>query len=106
MRQGFEWFVAWRYLRSRGRRASVVPLVLGVFMALTAAGFFWLGSVEGARPSFKYTGAPDWRRVHVIVAALAAYVGAAMTVFGVVRHAHKTDVHGHARQFRLSLAEH
>jgi lipoprotein-releasing system permease protein len=104
VRSGFEWFVAWRYLRSRGRRASVVPLMVGVFMMLTAAGFFWLGAVEGARPSYKYTGAADWRRVHVIAVALAAYVGAAMTAFGALRHAHKTDVHGKPRLYRLSWA--
>jgi lipoprotein-releasing system permease protein len=102
VRSGFEWFVAWRYLRSRGRRASVVPLVVGVFMILTAFGFFWLGGAEGARPTFKYTGAADWRRVHVIAATLAAYVGVALTVFGAIRHAHKTDVHGKPRRYRLS----
>ena len=81
VRSGFEWFVAWRYLRSRGRRASVVPLMVGVFMMLSAAGFFWLGGAEALRPSFKYTGQPDWRRVHVILATLAAFVGAAMAAF-------------------------
>jgi len=104
VRSGFEWFVAWRYLRTRGRRASIVPLMVGVFMALSAAGFFWLGLKEGARPSFKYTGAPDWRRVHVLVATLGAYVGSAFLLFGLLRHTHKTDVHGLPRAYRLSWA--
>jgi lipoprotein-releasing system permease protein len=104
LRSGFEWFVAWRYLRTRGRRSTILPLTVGVFMAIAAAGFFWLGVKEGARPSFKYTGAPDWRRIHVLVTALAAYVGAAFMLFGLVRHSHKTDVHGQPRPYRLSWA--
>ena len=35
MQTGFEWFVAWRYLRERGRRSGYLQLAVGALLLFT-----------------------------------------------------------------------
>lgn len=83
MRVGFEWFVAWRYLRERGRRASAVPLGVGLVFALLAMVLFYLGVVTKApHPADVAAGQVNWKQIYEGGGLGALVLGVLISVFG------------------------
>jgi lipoprotein-releasing system permease protein len=46
-RRSFEWFIAWRYLREEGRRRTWATLVVGLVLAVVAAGLYIASRLYG-----------------------------------------------------------
>jgi lipoprotein-releasing system permease protein len=79
---GFEWFVAWRYLRTRRDQASIAPLVVGLAVLVWAATFIWLGQQEQPLPQFRFSVEPDWRRLALWTGVQTAFIGSFLALFG------------------------
>ena len=83
MRGGFEWFVAWRYLRERGRRASPATLAVGLFLLAAAATLFYLADRTAPLSlSARLSGEFDWRTTFHMSALATLVLGQLATVFG------------------------
>jgi lipoprotein-releasing system permease protein len=77
---GFEWFVAWRYLRARGRTPSPVPLLVGLAFLAAAGGLFALAAHEPIRPILRFGVVAEFRRLFIEIGVVLA----AVALFGVV----------------------
>lgn len=83
MRTGFEWFVAWRYLRERGRRSGYVPIGVGVLLCATAGVLFVLAArTKPLGPLALVEGAVDWKQVYQLGGIGALALGILVAVFG------------------------
>lgn len=83
MRIGFEWFVAWRYLRERGRRASYVPLLTGLLLIVVSAVFFYLGwKRKPLHPADAHAGMTNWKQLYQGIGLGALVLGGLVGVFG------------------------
>lgn len=83
MKVGFEWFVAWRYLRERGRRASFVPLGTGVAFLLLGAVLLVIGNrMKTPHPADIAAGMTNWKQIYQGGGLGAIVVGVLVSVFG------------------------
>lgn len=83
MRAGFEWFVAWRYLRDRGRRSGYVTLWIG--LGLIAASFIPLIMAARAQPPHPIDlieGARNWKQIFRLTGVVSLSLGVLVAVFG------------------------
>ncbi|MFH0901245.1 MAG: FtsX-like permease family protein [Pseudomonadota bacterium] len=84
--KGFEWFVAWRYLRARGGRSGLITLGIGLVLAICAASMFYLGiRTPDLDPLAALAGAVSWKRVYMLLGVCVLAVAVLLLVFGCLR---------------------
>lgn len=80
---GFEWFVAWRYLRERDRKASRAPFIVGMtLVTLAAALFFAAYKTKAPHPAALHLGATNWKQIYEGAGLGAMVLGVLVAVFG------------------------
>jgi lipoprotein-releasing system permease protein len=85
LQAGFEWFVAWRYLRTRSRRPSLVPLLVGLTLVVFAVGAFYLSSREPLRPILRLGDIVEYRRLYLGLGVFTVLGGFLTLVIGIER---------------------
>ncbi len=78
---GFAWFVAWRYLRTSGRRGNVTLIIAAVFALVAAGAGAWAWHL-GENLDISVLGADQKRRILQIVCVVSGSLGFFVGLFG------------------------
>ena len=85
MQPGFEWFVAWRYLREGGRRSGPVWMGLGAFLVLSAGVLFVVAARVGPLGALEIIEeARDWKQIFDLYGVIALAAGVLVGIFGYI----------------------